>query len=313
MDVYYPYGSDVYKYSYLPQGYSLKAKITYPLRRGKFKITREQLKKGPISKYIRGAIVNANNILAEYTNEDFENKLNGLNYKGQYKHVPMPFIYLKEYESVQDWGNADVHWRSIVNKIRQKNDFILLYHGRQEWKTYYNEFTLKNMHYVMIGFANYIKKNPSAKASLVMIEYGNDVENSKLLIEELGITKHVHWMPKMYRKDLMFLIKNADVCCGEFGRSYLTFGTIIEAMQMKKPVIHYRDDSLYTDKYPSLYPLFNASDPEQIENAIITAISNPDLVKRMGEEAQAWVKKYFVQKPVAFLQSLIEEKFNEGN
>jgi len=311
MDVYYPYGSDIYKYAYQPQKYSLKTKIIYPLRRGKYNVSREQLKQGPIAKYLRGVIVNADNILAEYTNEDYDKKIKGLNFKGTYNYVPMPFIYLNEYESIKDWTNADVHWKSIVNKIRQENDFLILYHGRQEWKTYHNEFTQKNTHYLIIGFANFIKKNPSVRAGLIMLEYGTDVAHSKKLIEQLGITKWVHWMPKMYRKDLMFLINSVDICCGQFDRSYLTFGAIVESMQMKKPIIHYRTDSLYADKYPCLYPMFNAHNAEQIENAIAKATSDPELLKKMGEDACQWIKTFFVQKPIEFLQSLIENKFQK--
>jgi hypothetical protein len=78
-------------------------------------------------------------------------------------------------------------------------------------------------------------------------------------------------------------------------------------MQMKKPVIHYRDDSLYTDKYPALYPLFNAKKPEEIESAIAKAVADPAMVKQMGEQANAWVKEHFIYKPLQVLQGLIEK------
>jgi glycosyltransferase involved in cell wall biosynthesis len=307
MDVYYPYGSDVYKYAYLPQRYSLKTRLITHFRDEKFRLTMAQLQKGPLPRYIRGVIVNADNILAEYTNEDFEEKLTGLNFKGKYANVPMPFIYLKEYENMEQDDGVDVHWKSIIKKLRLENDFILLFHGRHEWKTYFNEFTQRNVHHLIIGFAKYIKKNPQVRARLITLEYGNDAMHSKELIDELGIADKVTWFPQMYRKDIMYLIYNVDVCSGEFGRSYLTFGTVIEAMQMKKPVIHYRDDSLYMDRYPTLYPLFNAKQPEEIENAIADAVANPDLVKRKGEEAYEWVKKYFIENPLNYLQNLVDK------
>jgi glycosyltransferase involved in cell wall biosynthesis len=139
-----------------------------------------------------------------------------------------------------------------------------------------------------------------------MLEYGYDLEHSKALVSELGIDKHVIWLPKMYRKEIMQLISRVDVCTGEYGRSYLTFGTIIEAMLLKKPVIHYRDDNLYTGIYPELYPLLNAREPEEIEIAIGYALNNPGELKKMGEAASGWVKKYFIEKPLKTLQNLIE-------
>ena len=118
-----------------------------------------------------------------------------------------------------------------------------------------------------------------------MLEYGLDVFNSKQLIKELGIEDKVIWFPKMYRKDLMYLVSAVDVCSGEFGMSYLTFGTIMEAMLMKKPVIHYRNDELYEHVYDELYPLFNAREPEEIEARINEAYNDKDRTKRMGEQA----------------------------
>jgi glycosyltransferase involved in cell wall biosynthesis len=307
IDVYYPYGSDVSKYANLPQEYSVKDKALSFIRRyQKNKINYRQMKAGTMAKYLRGAIVNAKHILAEYTNEDFIDKLNSLNYKGGFEEVPMPFIYPNDYDALLEGKIPDVHWRSEIDKIRNYNDFILLYHGRQEWKTFHYEFNGKNTHHLIIGFANYVKKNPGIKAKLVMLEYGNDVQHSKQLVKELGIEQHVSWFPKMYRKDLMYLIKNADVCCGEFDRSYLTFGTVIEAMILKKPVIHYREDSLYEKFYPELYPMLHAREPEEVEKAIDYAIKHPEEIKGIGEQAQQWVRKYFIDNPLKFLQGLIE-------
>jgi glycosyltransferase involved in cell wall biosynthesis len=308
-DVYYPYGSDVSKYSYLPQEFNLRHKLTSFVRRyNKHQLNYTQMKHGTMSKYQRGAITTAKHILAEYTNEEYVGKLSGLNYTGKFEKVPMPFIYLKDYEQLISGYTPDTHWRSEIDKLRSENQFLLLYHGRQEWKTFHYEFNGKNTHHLIIGFANFIKSRPALKAKLVMLEYGNDVQHSKDLIKELGIEQNVKWFPKMYRKDLMYLVKNADVCTGEFGYSYLTFGTVVEAMLMKKLVIHYREDHLYTDVYPELYPMLHAKTPEEIEKAISFAVNNPAEIQQMGEKACEWVKTNFIERPVKFLQQLIEEK-----
>lgn len=309
MNVYYTYGSDVTKYSYLPQEFSFTDKVLSQLRRyKKTKVTIAQMKQGTLAKYQRGVIVNAHYILAEYTNKDFTEKLNGLNFIGKYERVPMPFIYLEEYDQLNKGYLPDVHWRSEIDTLRADNDFLLLYHGRQEWKGHYNEFNGKNTHHIIIGFADHLKRYPDRKMKLVMVEYGNDVKYSKELVQELGIQQHVKWFPKMYRKDLMYLIKNMDVCSGEFARSYLTFGTIVEAMLMRKPVIHYREDGLYTDIYRELYPLMNAKQPEEIAQAIDFAYNNREVISKMGDDSYEWIKTHFIKNPVLFLQRLIESK-----
>ena len=307
VNLYFPYGSDIYKYAYLSPTFSIRDQILSFFRRGEKKITYKQMKQGTIHKYLKEAIRTADFIFAEKTNEDFEKKLFGLNLEGVYKPVPMPFVYLKEYLEATNSDNFDVHWKSVVDEIRKKNKLIVLYHGRQEWKTYWNDFTSKNTHYLIYGFAAFVKRNTGLDAHLVMVEYGSDTQASKELIKKLDIEKYVTWMPKMFRKDLFYLISKVDICTGEFGRSYLTFGTIVEAMSMGKPVIHYREDELYFGVYPDLYPLLNAKMPAEIEQQLQNYVNDPEKYQKMGKEAQAWINKYFIDEAVNKICELIEE------
>ncbi len=305
IDVYYPYGSDVYKYAQLPQEYTLKSKIKSLVVGDADRPSYTQMKEGTMAKHLRAAIVNARYIFADATNDEFEAQLKSLQYKGIYKKVPMPFIYYPEYEHI----DTDRLPRNLVDKmkeIKSKHNFVLLYHGRQEWATYHNQFTGKNTHHLIQGFASYMKQNPNALACLVMLEYGTDVEQSKQLIKELEIEQYVYWLPKMYRKELMYVVQQADVCCGEFAHSFLTFGTVVEAMLMKKPVITHRVDSYYTSTYPVLYPCYNARESEEIKHAISRAVSKVEERLKMGNEAYAWVKKNFIENPLQELLNIIE-------
>lgn len=303
-NVYYPYGSDFYKYAWLPQEFTFLQKI---YARFVKKIPYNVLNNGTPAKFIRSTIVNAENVFLDYTNEKYEAKLVNLNLKGIHKNIPMPFIYCKQYEN----EFSDVHWKSQIDLIRRENDFILLYHGRQEWKKALeyknNDFTSKNTHHLIEGFAQFCKDFPSKSIKLIMLEYGGDVFNSKKLISELNIEDKVIWFPKMYRKDIMYLIKNVDVCSGEFNLSYLTFGTIIEAMLMGKPVVHHRVDELYKS-YPELYPLYNAREVDEIKTCLKDAFVNPNKRLEMGDSARSWVKKYFIENPLVELIKVIEKQ-----
>ena len=305
-DVYYPYGSDFYKYAWQPEKYSI-LQIVYNKLISKMPI--EESLAGTLAGQIKKAIVNAKNVLLDSTNSEYENKLINLNLKGQHQNFPMPFVYPDTY---LDNNRLDTHWKTEIDKLRTANDFLVLYHGRQEWKkalTYKNnDFTNKNTQNLIYGFASFVKKNQGLSASLVLLDYGNDVNNSKDLIDELGISSHIVWLPKMYRKDLMYLISLVDVCSGEFNRSFLTFGTVIEAMLMGKPVINYREDSLYKAQYPELYPCYVAREPLEIEAAIQRAWENPKERIAMGQAAREWVLRYFVEKPVKKLVEIIENK-----
>lgn len=306
MNVYYPYGSDVYKYAQLPQSYSLLSKLKSLVASNGDRPTYRQMKDGTMAKYLRAAITNADYVLADATNDAFEKELALLKCKGAHLNIPMPFIYYPEYEALFDGFVPDSIQVQAINEIRNKHEFVLLYHGRQEWATYHNRFTGKNTHHLIEGFAKYIQGNNSPNACLVMIEYGTDVQASKDLIQSFGIEQYVYWLPKMYRKDLMYVIQQADVCCGEFAHSFLTFGTIIEAMLMKKPVITYREDAYYANAYPVLYPCYNAKTPEEICSAIQSAATNKEDRIDKGHNALQWVMKYFIHNPLDKLVSIIE-------
>jgi hypothetical protein len=303
-DVYYPYGSDFYKYAWLPQNYSL-LKILYGKVRRSTPIKESLI--GSNAKFIRKAIVESKFVLFDKTNDEIERKLADLNIQGKLMNIPMPFLYLLAYDKDINW---DVHWKNEIKKLREQNEFLILYHGRQEWitakKSKLNPYTNKNTDFLIEGYAKFCKLRSNNKTALIMIEYGNDVAYSKRLIDDLNISKNVIWLPVMYRKDLMYLISQVDVCCGEFNQSYLTFGTIIESMSMAKPVIHHRDDSLYSEAYTELYPLYNARTPDEITIQIDCAFSNPNGRVQMGLDAKKWVKKYFIDKPLKTLLELIE-------
>ncbi|RYE26054.1 MAG: glycosyltransferase [Sphingobacteriales bacterium] len=307
LDVYYPYGSDVYKYAQFAEEYTLKNKMGALLKRNRRTLLKH-MKEGTVAKYLRGAIIHSKYILEESRSGGYDEKMQAIPYKGKYQNVALPFIYYKEYEELMHGQHADVHWRTEIDRLRKENDFIVLYHGRQEWKTVHNAFTGKNTHHIILGFAQYMKRHPNARALLCMLEYGSDTVPSKKLIEELGIEKHVQWFPKMYRKDIMYLIHNVDICSGEFKLGDLVFGTVVEAMQMKKIVIHNRATELYTDKYADLYPMLQAIEPEEVETAIEFAVNNPAKIKEMGEQANAWIKRYLVQEPLQHLVNIIEAK-----
>ncbi|MEZ5017524.1 MAG: glycosyltransferase [Flavipsychrobacter sp.] len=305
MDVYYPYGSDVFKYAHLKQEYSFRDKLLSQIRMGKKTITYKQMQRGTLAKYTKGVIVNSREIFSSYWDDIWEERFDALNCGDKRRYVSMPFLYATEYEQLHDTHfQADAHWKSYVDTLRNKYKFIVLYHGRQEWNA--SPVTAKKSHHLILGFASFLKNNPSASACLVLIDYGQDVQRSRALIAEKGIEDHVVWLPKMYRKDIMYLLKNVDIGSGEFTRSFLTFGTIIEAMFMKKPVLNYRVDELYTQEYDELYPTYAVKEPEEIEVALSDAYSNPQKLKAMGLECYEWVRKYFIAKPIEELIKAIE-------
>jgi glycosyltransferase involved in cell wall biosynthesis len=307
-NIYIPYGSDIYLYAHQQQNYPL-----YVMLMAFFKINRKvsyaDRKKGTSAAFLKNAIANADYVLWDNANDEVDEKLKAIGLEGKLIRTSVPFVYPKQYINFKDSIPQDIHWGSFVNGLRTNNDFLMLYHGRQEWVKPGNEFESKHTHYLIEGFAKFLAKKPAGfNAKLLMLEYGFDVDASKELIKKLNIEKDVQWFPKMYRKDIMYILSKVNLACGEFNRSYISFGTIIEAMSIGVPIIHHREDALYVDSYESLYPMINAKTPQEIADALTTYAPQPEKLKQMGAAAKIWVDKYFIDQSIEKIVNIIEKR-----
>jgi len=199
---------------------------------------------------------------------------------------------------------------NFFKEIKEKSDFIVFFHGRQNGIFEEEEFKVyeKGNDKLIKGFHDFIKLGLARNPTLVLFEYGMNIKFSKDLIKELGIEKHVIWAPKMDRKEIMMGIKFADVGAGQFQNSWLTCGAVNEIISAKRPLLHYRKDELYLDEYPWLYPLLNAYTVEEITEQLSFAYSNPSKLNEMSTTAFKWLEEFTVKKPVDKIVELIENR-----
>lgn len=79
---------------------------------------------------------------------------------------------------------------------------------------------IKRNDILITGFADYIKKSRNNSAILILVDYGDNVVASKKLITDLHIDNNVIWLPKLTRKELMYILKYIDLGGGELGGAY---------------------------------------------------------------------------------------------
>ena len=131
-------------------------------------------------------------------------------------------------------------WRAIAN-----SKFTLLHHSRLMWRNPGNyssqawENENKNNDWLLYAFADLLKIRPHLKSVLLIVEYGPDVAATKRLAAELGIEASIHWLPKMDRKELMWLLSRVSIGVGEFYVVPRTLwgGTGWEALASGKPLL----------------------------------------------------------------------------
>ena len=202
---------------------------------------------------------------------------------------PLPMLY---YPNLGKLDTSNSKYVKQVEQLRNNSDFILVQQSRQWWKTAPSHITKGNDIFLK-GAANFIKANPKVKVSLILFEYGADVEHTKQLIDELDIKSNVHWMPKMLRKELLGIISKADIGVGQFGsESWYLYCSNAEIIASGVTYMGYRDDEYYTKQNCELYPMINANSQEDIANGLSTAWEEKEQIKVRAAEAREWLLQY---------------------
>jgi hypothetical protein len=287
LDIYVPHGSDIYSFPFV----NLKdgnANNVWWLKEKFF-----------VGKLQSIGVENARNIILPFEYDihiPFKNKLKC---NGEFINMTIPMVY-NHIDSVTIDLEVSEKVKALFVSIRKENDLIVFSHSRQNGINFPGHLHVHNKgNDVLIkGFALFVKSNRTVKAKLILFEYGIDIKYAKRLIEELDIVEQVIWMPKMKRKDIMYCILNSDVCCGQFKNSWLTCGVVNEVLALGKPLLHYRDDNMYSEYYDNLYPILNAKNPTEINKRLDDFIEGSEVPFSKGE---LWLEEYTVKKPIQFI------------
>lgn len=235
-----------------------------------------------------------------------EPMLERLDYPGQRIVSSPPLVHPPTYtpELLLEYQTR-CHWFQEVRALREEADVLVFTHGRHLWKSLESRNSTKGTDIALQALAQAARAIAPKKLRCVTFEYGPDVDASRALAKELGLEDHILWLPFCGRKEIMTLMSVGDFCLGEFGPSYLSCGTIYEALTLGKPLIHNREDSLYAAHYPELYPMCQASTASEIASHIVDFASDPAPFRVKGEQGRQWHEEYGVRRPVdAILQHL---------
>ncbi|WP_421941592.1 glycosyltransferase [Pedobacter sp.] len=292
LDLFIPYGSDIYTYPFFEFTYN-------PIY---------MFKKLYFQYHQRNGIRNAVSFMMEKQIDWVEKKAKSLRIKGDRFNTSIPMVHLPTYENITPNELNNLSFYNKYLDIRAAQDLVIFHHSRHSWKNPQDKFELKGNNILFKGFADFLKQNANIKACIVTLEYGNEVDESKALIKELGIEENVYWMPKQDRKELMMGISLCDFVVGELYNSFNLYGVTTEALQMGKPIMQKRIDEEFTNDYNTLHPIIYADSAEQVSAGITSYIKNPGYYHQQGIEGRKWYTKNILNKFLSIIDKLIKDK-----
>jgi glycosyltransferase involved in cell wall biosynthesis len=297
LDIFIPFGSDIYlmpfKY-FKTKNHSLNPKkiyATYKWNNAKKKIKLNQ----------RHGIEQAKNLIISPTSSIFEFYINKLKIKGIRHYHIVPSVYLKK-----NSFKSEILYKKI-EKIKSESDILIFHHCRHQWlNNGFATLASKGNDILFRGCKLFKDNHPKIKIKIVTLEYGPNVNESKMLISELGLDDQVIWFPITQRKYIIEAITLADMGVGELGESWYTYGVIQEFMAMGIPIIHNLKDKLY-EGYKK-YPMIHASNENDILKSFELFLEDPKKVLQMGNEGKYWYEQNIVKPFMDLMSNLISKK-----
>lgn len=296
LDMAIPTGSDLYEFPFF-QGFQPKLLLKYLF----------------VSKYQRKGFQECKHLVWDETNPEIEDKINQINFQGNRLRAGVPMIYIPEYteSNIEKYIDKSVLYDKF-KRIRDENDLFIFHHVRHFWKAVplnMPEHDKANDR-LFRALKQYIVNNPKIRVGVATFDYGPDAYETRNLIKELGIEKNVYWFDVAPRKEIMIGIGLADIVAGEFKNSYLTYGTVLEAMTMKTLIIHNRkNEEIYKKNYGELYDMIHAETIDEIISALNQYMNNKIYYDTEATlQAFNWLKKYVIEKSINYIVESINSK-----
>ena len=148
----------------------------------------------------------------------------------------------------------------------------------------------KNNHKFIVAFAKLVELRSQLKPRLFIVEYGPDVARTKALVTELSIEDQVTWLPKMARRELLWLLRRVSVGVGEFYDVPRMIRTDAEARLWYALATKLLFE---TGEFEQIYgvptpPLLNVSSAKDLLKKMLLAADDPSFAYKLGDDAKKW-------------------------
>lgn len=186
---------------------------------------------------------------------------------------------------------------------RHDADFVVFHPSRQHWSSRKDLNWEKGNDLFIRGFADFVRK-VRPKALLVMVAWGQTVDESRALVAELGIGNRVTWIEPLPMQAVARYVMAADALADQFVIG--AWGGIMpHGMMLGTPTLLYLNEEVHRWCFPQMPPVLNVHDPEDICDALVTA-TRQEYRAFLKSSGPAWYKQFHSECIIAgrFLDSL---------
>ncbi len=191
----------------------------------------------------------------------------------------------------EDWL-SDRKWEALRQELRMKlaSDFIIFHPSRQHWEATRHPSWEKGNDIFIRGFARFVHEvNPSAGA--VFVDWGKTVEESKALLDELGVGDRVLWIKEQPTASMTRYLRACDITADQF---YLgAFGGVMpKAMVYGRPTLIYLDEERHRWCFDEMPPICNTRTDDEVFAALRRLYLDPGYLQQMVADGQRWYERY---------------------
>ena len=117
------------------------------------------------------------------------------------------------------------------------------------------------------------------------------MKESKDLIEELGISNRIKWIPPQHSANMSRYIDASDLLADQF--FLWAFGsTMPKALSMSTPAMLYVDEDIHKWCFPEMPPVINAQTAEQVYEGLKQAYYDRGWLEDLANQGREWYEKY---------------------
>jgi glycosyltransferase involved in cell wall biosynthesis len=159
--------------------------------------------------------------------------------------------------------------------LRMGHDYAIFLPSRHVWKHKRQDLFLKALRVLV---------DKGYDCNLIMVNYGPDLDRSKILVNELKLKNNVCFVPPIRPSDMPSYYNSSDIVWAQMGLGHLGL-VCLEAMACNKPTFV---DFIYNDVYPEPPPVIRVYNLKDIIDKTIEILDS----KKFNLETRWWVAKY---------------------